>query len=82
MNRRLAWVLATGGGSGKFPFAPGTAGSFVALIIYWFILPDSSAGLSSLEAGSALLVAGRDIGYHLSAKSPGCFDDQYDGQDE
>jgi phosphatidylglycerophosphatase A len=56
MNRRLAWVLATGGGSGKFPFAPGTAGSFVALIIYWFILPDSSAGAFPLAVYAVVSV--------------------------
>ncbi|MFC2076094.1 phosphatidylglycerophosphatase A [candidate division KSB1 bacterium] len=54
MTRRLAWILATGGGSGKFPVAPGTAGSFVALVIYWFILPDSSEGAFPLAVYSVV----------------------------
>jgi phosphatidylglycerophosphatase A len=41
-------MLATGAGSGKFPVFPGTAGSFVALIIYWFVLPGSQGGKSAL----------------------------------
>ena len=33
---RLAWVIGAGLGSGLFPVAPATAGSLVALAMYWF----------------------------------------------
>lgn len=35
LKQRLAFVLATGFGSGYSPFAPGTAGSAVGLIFVW-----------------------------------------------
>ena len=35
MKERLAFVLATGFGSGYSPFAPGTAGSAVGLLFVW-----------------------------------------------
>lgn len=35
VKQRLAFVLATGFGSGYSPFAPGTAGSAVGLIFVW-----------------------------------------------
>jgi phosphatidylglycerophosphatase A len=34
---RLGWVIGTGLGSGLFPIAPATAGSFVALAIYYYL---------------------------------------------
>ncbi|HZA25396.1 MAG TPA: phosphatidylglycerophosphatase A [Dehalococcoidia bacterium] len=34
---RLGWLIGTGLGSGLFPVAPATAGSLVALVIYFFI---------------------------------------------
>ncbi len=34
--RKLALVLATAGGAGLAPFAPGTFGSAVGVAIYWF----------------------------------------------
>lgn len=34
--RKLAIVLATAGGAGLAPVAPGTFGSAVGLVIYWF----------------------------------------------
>ncbi len=34
MNKLAIWI-ATGFGSGYSPFAPGTAGSLVGLVIYW-----------------------------------------------
>ena len=36
MTRVLAWVIATGLGSGFSPIAPGTAGSLVAVVVYYF----------------------------------------------
>jgi phosphatidylglycerophosphatase A len=35
--RPLAWLVATGLGCGLAPVAPGTVGSLVALIIYYFL---------------------------------------------
>ncbi len=32
----MAWIIGAGLGSGLFPVAPATAGSFLALAIYWF----------------------------------------------
>ena len=42
---RLAWLVGTGFGSGLSPVAPGTAGSLVALAIYW-VLPISGDSLT------------------------------------
>ena len=46
---RLAWLIGTGLGSGLAPLAPGTAGSFLALAIYYFtpasLLGGDSQGL-------------------------------------
>ncbi len=41
--RRFAELIATGLGSGYFPVAPATAGSALALVIYW-ALPFQGAG--------------------------------------
>ena len=42
---KLGWVIGTGLGSGHFPIAPATAGSLVALAIYYF-LPISGDSLA------------------------------------
>ena len=42
---RLGWLVGTGFGSGLSPVAPGTAGSLVALAIYW-VLPISGDSLT------------------------------------
>ncbi len=34
---KLAWLIGTGLGSGLFPIAPATAGSLLALAIYYFL---------------------------------------------
>jgi len=47
----LAAAMATGLGSGFCPIAPATAGSLVALAIYWLVpLPENSPGLYALIA--------------------------------
>jgi phosphatidylglycerophosphatase A len=46
-----ARILATGFGSGYAPFAPGTAGSAVGLLLYW---PLQRFGLSAVGAASAV----------------------------
>ncbi len=57
MKNRLAELIATGLGSGYAPFAPATAGSAAALLIYW-ALPFGGAGdspwLFALIAGTVL----------------------------
>jgi len=48
----LARVLATGFGAGYSPFAPGTAGSAVGLLLYW---PLQALGLSATLAVTAVV---------------------------
>ena len=52
----MAWFLGAGFGSGLFPVAPATAGSLVALVIYWWIpLTGDSPGLFILIGAGFLL---------------------------
>ena len=44
LKQRLAFIFATGFGSGLFPFAPGTAGSAVGLLFVWAMSALSLAG--------------------------------------
>jgi len=39
LNEKLITLLATGFGSGLAPFAPGTAGTLVGVLICWLCLP-------------------------------------------
>ena len=60
---RLAWLLGTGFGSGLFPLAPATAGSLVALVIYWW------SPLSGYSLGLfILIVAGFFVGIWATDK--------------
>ena len=53
---RLAWFIGAGFGSGLFPVAPATAGSLVALVIYWWApLTGDSPGLFVLIGAGFLL---------------------------
>ena len=53
---RLAWTIGAGLGSGLFPVAPATAGSLLALAIYWFSpLTGDSPGLFVLIGAGFLL---------------------------
>ncbi|MEE2927454.1 MAG: phosphatidylglycerophosphatase A [Chloroflexota bacterium] len=53
---RLAWFIGAGFGSGLFPVAPATAGSLVALAIYWWLpLTGNSPGLFILIGVGLLL---------------------------
>ena len=53
---RLAWLIGAGFGSGLFPVAPATAGSLVALAIYWWApLTGDSPGLFVLIGAGFLL---------------------------
>ena len=53
---RLAWLIGSGLGSGFFPVAPATAGSLLALAIYWWtpLTGDSPALLFLIGAGFLL----------------------------
>jgi phosphatidylglycerophosphatase A len=53
---RVAWVIGAGLGSGLFPVAPATAGSLVALAMYWFapITGDSPGLFILIGAGFVL----------------------------
>ena len=53
---RLAWIIGAGLGSGLFPVAPATAGSLLALAIYWWSpLTGDDPALFVLIAGGFLL---------------------------
>ena len=53
---RLAWLIGSGFGSGLFPVAPATAGSLVALAIYWWApLNGDSSGLFVLTGAGFVL---------------------------
>ena len=47
MKRLTAEIIATGFGSGLWPIAPATAGSAVALLLYW-VLPINGTGNSAI----------------------------------
>jgi len=53
---RLAWVIGAGLGSGLFPVAPATAGSLLALAIYWWspLTGDDPALFVLISAGFLL----------------------------
>lgn len=89
----VATLLACGFGSGLSPFAPGTAGSAVALALAWLLarwLDPSHAG--SLAAAVGLLVSGLAIGAVgvplatrvervVGSRDPGCIViDEFAGQ--
>ena len=70
---RSAFVVATGLGSGYAPFAPGTAGSAVGLLLFWPLAGLPPAQL--LEATAVLVVLGILAGDHVARavgkKDPG-----------
>jgi len=48
MNRlqRAAEFIATVGYAGRFPYAPGTVGSFIAVLLWWFLLADAGSAIT------------------------------------
>ncbi len=92
-RRPIATLLATGLGVGLFPWAPGTAGSAVALVLSWLlaraIMPSHAP---SIAAGVGLLASGLLIGFagvplatrasrELGGKDPRCIVvDEFAGQ--
>lgn len=71
--RRVALLVATAGGAGYAPFAPGTVGSAVGVAIYFLIRPLSDAG----EVG--VLVAISLLGVWASAQAARYFDKEDPG---
>jgi phosphatidylglycerophosphatase A len=55
-GRRLALLVATAGGAGYSPVAPGTAGAAVGTALYWLIAPAGSSAVTGTAV--ALLVLG------------------------
>jgi phosphatidylglycerophosphatase A len=69
----LARVVATAFGSGYSPFAPGTAGSAVGLLLFWPMAAWPWAGQGAATAGLFLvgaLAAGR-VACRAGSKDPG-----------
>ena len=71
--RRLGVLLATAGGAGYFPVAPGTVGSAVGVLIYlltrsWPISGQAALLLAIVVAG---IWAGREAAIHFGREDPG-----------
>jgi len=76
-------LLSTGLGTGLSPFAPGTAGSALALVLAWLLARSLSTTAPSMTAAVGLLMSGLLVGFAgvplstrtartLSSKDPGC----------
>lgn len=71
LKRRLAFLFATGFGSGYSPFAPGTAGSAVGLVFVWGMSTLSLAGqIAAVAVVTVLSIIAADV----VAKSTGLKD--------
>jgi phosphatidylglycerophosphatase A len=72
--RRLAILLATAGYAGYFPFAPGTVGSAVGLLLFaalrWLNVPWVEAGVV-VAVSLAGIWAAREAEAHWGRKDPG-----------
>ena len=71
LKRRLAFLFATGFGSGYSPFAPGTAGSAVGLVFVWGM---STLSLGGQIAAVAVVTVLSMIAADVVAKSTGLKD--------
>lgn len=73
LKRRLAFVFATGFGSGYSPIAPGTAGSAVGLVFVWGMSMMSLPGqIAAVVVVSILSMIAADIvASSLGLKDPG-----------
>jgi phosphatidylglycerophosphatase A len=71
--KRLGVAVATAGGAGYFPFAPGTVGSAIGLVIYWAVQSWSPAAQAAVIA--VIVVAGLWAGgvaaAHFGREDPG-----------
>ncbi len=79
----MTTLLSIGLGTGLSPFAPGTAGSALGLVLAWFLARSFSITLPSVAAAVGLLMSGLLVGIAgvfsstrtarlLGAKDPGC----------
>jgi phosphatidylglycerophosphatase A len=78
LNDRLAMIVATGGGAGRIPRVPGTAGSLVAIALYlllsWLVEQWHPAAFAAWYAAAAVVLglvgvwaassAARQLGAH------------------
>lgn len=73
LKQRLAFVFATGFGSGYSPFAPGTAGSVVGLLFVWgMTFMDLTGQVVFTMVVSALAMVAADIvAKSIGLKDPG-----------
>ena len=73
LKLRLAFVLATGFGSGYSPFAPGTAGSAVGLLFVWAMSFMDLAGqvAFTLVVTALSMVAADMVAKSVGLKDPG-----------
>lgn len=56
LARSVGWLIGTGLGSGLSPVAPGTAGSLLAVVIYWFLPFDGDSVAFYLLIGIGFFV--------------------------
>ena len=73
LTQRLAYVFATGFGSGLSPFAPGTAGSAVGLLFVWAMsyLPLAGQIVFTLVVTALAMVAADITAKATGLKDPG-----------
>lgn len=71
--KRLGVLIATAGGAGYFPIAPGTVGSAIGLLIYLLVWPWPLLWQAVLIAGISIVGAwaGGVAATHLANKDPG-----------
>lgn len=71
--KTLAVLFATVGGAGRFPFAPGTVGSAVGVVIYLFIQDLPMAGQLAIVAAITLvgIPASTVTARHFGREDPG-----------
>jgi phosphatidylglycerophosphatase A len=73
LKQRLAFVLATGFGSGYSPFAPGTAGSAVGLLFVWAMTLMDITGqvVFTLIVTGLSMIAADIVAKSVGLKDPG-----------
>lgn len=73
LKQRLAFVLATGFGSGLSPFAPGTAGSAVGLLFVWAMSYFDLTGqiVATLVVTAVSMIAADIVAKSVGLKDPG-----------
>lgn len=73
LKQRLAFVLATGFGSGYSPFAPGTAGSAVGLLFVWAMAYMDLTGqvVFTLVVTALSMIAADIVAKSVGLKDPG-----------